>query len=114
MAEMNARTIAKRGAARYLNLDPDKLRGGYYSHGKQFIEDILVPPLTDTQLSTITAAAHEVIVAKRQVDGGRTPEEAASAHRRYKGVRSSLAEMVDHFFGLTDEDQGVIDSVPAP
>lgn len=89
-------------------------RGGYYSHGKQFIEDILIPELSHEESGAITAAVHEIITAKRSMGDARTPYERAFSQRLYESARANLTELVNQVFGLTDEDQRIIQGVTSP
>lgn len=89
-------------------------RGGYYSHGKQFIEKVLVPNLTEAEAAAVRSKVREVLDAKRQGEAAATPGERERSERRYEGLRSELMRQVDHLFGLTEADRRVIDSVSAP
>jgi len=89
-------------------------RGGYYSHGKQFIENIPIPRLSDNQVSAIEEATREVIATRQSVRSAVTPDERALSQRRFDGVRSNLTDLVSEAFGLGAEDLLVVEGVPAP
>jgi type I restriction-modification system DNA methylase subunit len=89
-------------------------RGGYYSHGKQFIEDILVPPLTESQCNTIARAVRIVASAAQAAELAVTPDEKTQAQRHLAAVRDRLTAVVDQCFGLSAADHLIIDSVPMP
>lgn len=89
-------------------------RGGYYSHGKQFIADVLVPALSEQVAKQLVVQVEELRAALGERDRARTPAERDIAARRVSALNRRLSIAVDVAFGLTDDDQDVIASVPLP
>jgi hypothetical protein len=89
-------------------------RGGYYSHGKQFIRDIPIPALSAVKAELLFELEQEVEAAGIALRGAKTPDEEAQAARRLRAARTSLAKAVDDIYELTDADRLVIASVPMP
>jgi len=55
-----------------------------------------------------------VIATRESVRASVTPDERASAQRRFDGLRSNLTDLVSEAFGLSAEDLRVIEGVPTP
>lgn len=89
-------------------------RGGYYSHGKQFIQGIPVPALSQRQEAVLAAGVQDVIDSKAELAQALTPGETVRAERLYRDRRGVLNSMVDQAFGLGEDDRQVIESVPMP
>lgn len=90
-------------------------RGGYYSHGKQFITDLPIPVPDDeaTRLS-VENQAQSVVRAFDDLRAARTPHERTRRERAAKNARAQLERQVSELFGLSEEDSVIIDSVPVP
>ena len=89
-------------------------RGGYYSHGKQFIEDLPIPESSPEQRLRVEALAVELANALDDVRAARTPHERTIASRQETDVRSRLEQLVTVLFGLDENDMAVIRAVEAP
>lgn len=88
--------------------------GGYYSHGKQFISDILVPILSTKMRDAIADMVAEVIDARLTLANAKTPAEIDKASRRYHGLRDRLTDLVFDAFSMDDAEKQVVISVPMP
>ena len=90
-------------------------RGGYYSHGKQFIKDLPIPvPDDDAVKAAIEQQAQRVVRALEALNAARTPHERTRRERAANDARAQLQRQVSAAFGLSDDDAEIIDSVPVP
>lgn len=90
-------------------------RGGYYSHGKQFIKDLPIPvPDDEAAIATIEGQAERLVGALEALNTSRTPRERTRRERVAKDARAQLDRQVNALFGLSDDDSEVIESVPVP
>ena len=90
-------------------------RGGFYSHGKQFIKDLPIPvPDDDAEKAVIEQQAGRVVSALEALNAARTPHERTRRERAAKDSRAQLERQVSALFGLSDGDADIIESVPVP
>lgn len=90
-------------------------RGGYYSHGKQFIKDLPIPvPDDNAAKAAIERQAERVVSALEALDAARTPHERTRRERAANDARAQLERQVSALFGLSAEDAEIIESVPVP
>jgi hypothetical protein len=90
-------------------------RGGYYSHGKQFIEDLPIPvPDDEAARQAVEEQAKGVVVAFDALRTARTPHERTRHERVAKSMRAKLERQVSALFGLTEDDAAIVESVPVP
>ncbi|MBM9593938.1 Eco57I restriction-modification methylase domain-containing protein [Roseitranquillus sediminis] len=90
-------------------------RGGYYSHGKQFIKDLPIPvPQDQAAKAAIEQQAERVVSALRALNAARTPHERTRRERAANDARAQLQRQVSAAFGLSDDDAEIIESVPVP
>jgi len=89
-------------------------RGGYYSHGKQFIENLPVPLPTEEQRGQIEALVTELIAAQDALAISRTPHQRTLHERRAQTLRTRLDERMTEIFGLSPADIEIVQSVAVP
>ncbi|MEO1324700.1 MAG: TaqI-like C-terminal specificity domain-containing protein, partial [Pseudomonadota bacterium] len=90
-------------------------RGGYYSHGKQFIKDLPIPvPDDGVAKAAIERQTEELISALEALNAARTPRERIRRERTAKDTRAQLDRQVSALFGLSDDDSEIIETVPVP
>ena len=90
-------------------------RGGYYSHGRQFIKNLPIPvPDDDAAKEAIEQQAERVIFAQDALIGARTPRERTQRERAAKDARARLERQVSALFGLSSDDAEIIESVAVP
>jgi hypothetical protein len=87
-------------------------RGGYSSHGKQFIENLPVPIPTERQRSQIEAMVAELLDANAALADARTPHERTLHSRRAQALRSRIEGRITSLFGLSAADMDIVSSVP--
>lgn len=89
-------------------------RGGYYSHGKQFIERLPVPAAGDTARAEIEGLVRHLIAANDAVVAARTPHKRILHQRHAAGLREQIEARVSSLFGLSSAEADVIRSVDPP
>lgn len=89
-------------------------RGGYYSHGKQFIEVLPVPDASEEQRTAIEDLVGRTIQAATAVQTARTPAAIATAQRGLDSLRARVEASVTAVFGLSEDELAVVLSVPVP
>ncbi len=89
-------------------------RGGYYSHGKQFIEHLPVPAATPQQRDEIDVLVGEMIAANDAVQAARTPHQRNLNERNAVTLRERIEQRVSELFALSTSDIALAKSVPVP
>jgi len=89
-------------------------RGGYYSHGKQFIEHLPVPLATPAQRAEIETLVRQLIDANDAVLAARTPRQKTLHERNAVALRDRVESCVSVLFDLLDEDISRAKAVPIP
>jgi hypothetical protein len=89
-------------------------RGGYYSHGKQFIENLPIPLPSDDQRIHIEGLVQQFIDALTAVVESRTPHEKTMRERQAATLKLQIEAAVEALFGLTMADMDIVRAVPVP
>ncbi len=89
-------------------------RGGYYSHGKQFIEDLPVPLASEADRATIEALVVRLIAAHGAIATARTPHDKTLHERQAVDLRQQVETHITQLFGLTPADMDIVRAVPIP
>lgn len=89
-------------------------RGGYYSHGKQFIENLPIPAATDTERNEIERLVEDIIAANDASLASRIPHQRTVHERNAVALREQIENRVTALFGLSDADMAIIRAVPIP
>lgn len=95
-------------------------RGGYYSHGKQFLAELPVPPIDFGQSASvrehdsIVNEVKELIRLTDSSDGAMTPASQSIILKQIEMARSALESHLNKLFGLTVKDCDIVRSVPIP
>ncbi|MEI7035340.1 Eco57I restriction-modification methylase domain-containing protein [Fulvimonas yonginensis] len=89
-------------------------RGGYYSHGKQFIEHLPIPSATPAQRTEIETLVRQLIDANDAVLAARTPRHKTLHERNAVALRGQIEARISALFGLSKEDMALVNSVPIP
>ncbi|HRI09679.1 MAG TPA: hypothetical protein PKW35_17780, partial [Nannocystaceae bacterium] len=89
-------------------------RGGYYSHGKQFIESLPVPVPTDQQRSYIEALVGQLIEMKEALAAARIPHQRITRERQAADLKIQIENEITALFSLSAGDMEIIRDVPAP
>ena len=89
-------------------------RGGYYSHGKQFIERLPVPAAGDAERAEIEDLVRGLIAANDSARAARTPHQRILHERSAAALRVQVEARVSALFGLSPEDVALARAVPVP
>ena len=89
-------------------------RGGYYSHGKQFIQGIPIPIPSESEQIVIENAVADLIAALEALHASRTPRERDLRRRRARELRRVVDELISTQFALSQDDMDLVSSVPIP
>lgn len=89
-------------------------RGGYYSHGKQFLMQLPVPDPGDAICQRIDALTQDLVRAHEDLDRIRIPAARAERERDIAHLTQTVEDAVTRAFGLTPEEVETIKAVPVP
>jgi hypothetical protein len=89
-------------------------RGGYYSHGKQFIENLPVPLATDQQRIAIEGLVQQLIDALTAAAASRVPHQRTTRERQAATLRRQIEDAVGALFALSATDMDIVRAVPVP
>lgn len=89
-------------------------RGGYYSHGKQYIRNLPVPQANVAQRIEIEQLVSEAIAANDRADRARIPHQKTLHERNASALREQIEAAVTALFGLSRADMTLIRAVPVP
>ena len=98
----------------FIRTNTSPFRGGYYSHGKQFIENLPIPVPDDAQRIVIETLATRLIMTIDDCAVARTPHEQMRKEREANDLRVEIEQRVSAVFGLSPEDLATAQSVPIP
>ena len=89
-------------------------RGGYYSHGKQFIQDLPIPIPDETALEEVEGAVAKLVEAINLLGAARTPRQRLVRKRRVVELKRQIEARITDLFGLSSKDLEVIRAVAIP
>lgn len=89
-------------------------RGGYYSHGKQFIEHLPIPAATPAQRAEIETLVVQLIAANDSAQAARVPHQKTLHERNAAALRDQIEARVSALFGLSPADVALAKAVPIP
>lgn len=89
-------------------------RGGYYSHGKQFIENLPIPEPSTVALTEINKLVTEMICVNSEAKAARMPHQRTAKEREAAMRRADIEVQINALFGLSDSDLETVRSVPVP
>lgn len=98
----------------FVRTNTSPFRGGYYSHGKQFIENLPIPIPTDPERTAIEALVVQMIDAMASVAAARTPQQKTIRKRQADDLRTQIETRVTNLFGLSTADMDLVRAVPVP
>ena len=98
----------------FVRTSTSSFRGGYYSHGKQFIKTLPVPVPDAETRSAIEARVVTLIGRLDDLATAHMSRDKTRLEREITDLKHQIQQRVSQVFGLTDNDQGIIDAVPIP
>jgi len=98
----------------FVRTNTSPFRGGYYSHGKQFIKDLPIPFATNAERQTIEALVMQLIDTLASATVARTPHQVTMLERQAIDLRTRIETHVTNLFGLSADDMNIVRAVPAP
>ena len=94
--------------------------GGYYSHGKQFLEELPVPKIDFAspdgvkEHNAVVDEVKKLIALTDSTKTAMTPGKYAVSSKQIEMMREALESRLNKIFGLTQAGYDVIRSVPIP
>lgn len=98
----------------FIRNNTSTFRGGYYSHGKQFIENLPIPIPSEAQRLEIEALVTKLINTLHAIQTARTPHQKTILERQAVACRMQIETEVSQLFALSKEDMDVVRAVPIP
>lgn len=98
----------------FVRTNTSAFRDGYYSHGKQFIENLPVPIATNAECQTIEALVTQLIKTLASVNAARTPHQVNILKRQAIDLRTQIEIHVTNLFCLSANDMDIVRAVPVP
>jgi TaqI-like C-terminal specificity domain len=89
-------------------------RGGYYSHGKQFIQTLPVPMPSEADRAVIEQLVATLIGNMDALAAARTPHQRTVHERAAADLRAEIETHVSALFALSAADIDVVRAVPVP
>lgn len=89
-------------------------RGGYYSHGKQFIEDIPIPEASDSLKNEVSSIASELVLLNDKIYRSTLPKEIAILERQAKQKHKKINAILNGLFGITSDECTLLLNMPIP
>ena len=89
-------------------------RGGYYSHGKQFIQNLPIPVPDDAHQHAIEVLTQQAVTATDALAAARTPHDIMRRERALMDLKTRLERRVGEIFNLSETDWDIVKSVPVP
>lgn len=98
----------------FVRTHTSSFRGGYYSHGKQFIEDLPIPAASPEQRAEIERLVAELIAANDAAKSARVPHQQRLHERNAAAIKDQVEARVSELFNLTAEELALAKAVPIP
>lgn len=98
----------------FVRTKTSSFRGGYYSHGKQFIENLPIPVPSEEERAEVEALVVRMIAVLDAVAMARTPHQKTILERQADDLRAQIETHVTALFGLSATDMDIVRAVPVP
>lgn len=89
-------------------------RGGYYSHGKQFIENLPIPIASKKKRESIEKLVNTLMDELKGLESARIPHEITQKERSIEELKNQIEKQVSNIFQLSSDDLDFIRKVPIP
>ncbi|MFQ5637716.1 MAG: Eco57I restriction-modification methylase domain-containing protein [bacterium] len=97
-----------------VRINTSTFRGGYYSHGKQFIERLPIPVPKEEKRAEIESLVADLISTLDEAEAARIPHDMTRKKRRAKDLRREIEERMSAVFGLSAADMETVQAVEVP
>ncbi len=98
----------------FVRCNTSTFRGGYYSHGKQFIENLPIPSPQPSVRAEIERLVAELIETIQAIAACRIPHQRTIKERCAVDLRNNINQIVSDLFGLSESEKAVMNAVPVP
>jgi hypothetical protein len=98
----------------FVRTNTSPFRGGYYSHGKQFIENLPIPMAAEPERTAIETLVATLIDTLDAAEAARTPHERTVQERQAADLRTRIEARISALFNLSDSDMETVRAVPVP
>ena len=98
----------------FVRTNTSVFRGGYYSHGKQFIETLPIPIPGEETRAEIEGLVARLIDMGDALAHARTLQQRTRLNRLIDDLRCQVEHRVSRVFELTEDEFAVVSSVPIP
>jgi hypothetical protein len=98
----------------FVRTHTSSFRGGYYSHGKQFIENLPIPVPVESDRTAIEALVANLIDELGAIETERTPHERTVRERHATEMKAQIEARIGTLFNLSDADVEIARAVPIP
>ena len=89
-------------------------KGGYYSHGKQFIEGIPIPLFSESERDAIGASVKELIAAFDDARNCIVPQRRLLKDREIKDLREDIEQRISTLLDLSEAEMEAVRAVAPP
>jgi type I restriction-modification system DNA methylase subunit len=98
----------------FIRTETSVFQGGYYSHGKQYIEGLPMPLPVPQIRATIEQLVRELLNALEDAKTLATPHQRQVNERHVQDLKTRIEAGVSAVFGLTNADMDIVRAVPIP
>ena len=98
----------------FVRTNTSVFQGGYYSHGKQFIGTLPIPVPDQQTKAEIEGVVIRLIGTQDALAHARTGQQRTRLNRSIEDLRQQIEHYLNRVFGLTDDELGIVNSVPVP
>jgi hypothetical protein len=98
----------------FVRTNTSPFRGGYYSHGKQFIQNLPIPVPTTAERDAVDVLVRDLIETLHAVETARTPHQRIIQERRADELRTQIENRISALFALSNADLELARAVPVP
>lgn len=98
----------------FVRTNTSTFRGGYYSHGKQFIKDLPIPIPSEQNRIAIETLVAELIKTFLAMEAARIPHKKTTLERQAAILQKQIEDYISSLFGLSQADIEIVRAVPIP
>lgn len=89
-------------------------KGGFYSHGKQFIQNLPIPIPDKETLEAVECRVTTLLDIKMKIVGVRIPRKRIALERQAGIAKQAIEDSVSKIFSLSEEELEICMAVPIP